>query len=237
MAYRFGLVACIVAAGCGGCGGGGGTAADASVDQDNGSCGDTLRFTGEYVDWDDDASFCGILEALFQVQGDGAMDTTAPNGRFDLCVPSGNATTLLDITPPTAMSQCTTPPAGYTVPGIAVANKAVILAGGLFRGSNFTTVRQQSFFQDAGLTFDPAKAQVFVHVEGTPRAVAITAGHAATQAVTTTWAAGDTGKSVFFPNVDVGGGTTMLSVTGGAIGTGSIPLVAGTITNVTVIAN
>jgi hypothetical protein len=225
---------------CSACGDDGGKAGDAAIvfpDIDNGSCGDQLRFTGEYVDWDNDASFCGIAEALFEVPG-GAMDTTAPNGRFDLCIPRAPATTLVDITPPTASSQCTVPPAGYAVPSIAVASPAVILAGNLFHGSNFTTVRQQSFFMDAGLTFDPTKAQVFVHVDGTARAVSIDAAHGTAQAiVATTWAAGDTGKDVFFPNVDVGGGTTMLTVAGGAIGTGAIPLVAGKMTNVNVIAN
>jgi len=240
MSSRLGRLALVVLFGCCACGDDGGKSGDGGVtpDIDNGSCGDQLRFTGEYVDWDDDASFCGIANALFQIQGDGAMDTTAPNGRFDLCIPRSPATTLLDITPPTVNSQCTVPPAGYAVPGIAVANTAVILAGGLFHGSNFTTVRQPSFFQDAGLTFDPAKAQVFVHVDGTARAVSIAAAHDAAQAiVATTWAAGDTGHDVFFPNVDVGGGTTMLTVSGGAIGTGDIPLVAGKMTNVHVIAN
>jgi hypothetical protein len=99
-------------------------------------------------------------------------------------------------------------------------------------------VRQQSFFQAAGLQFDATKAQVFVHVNGTPHAVSLAATHDTAQAiVATTWAAGDTGKNVFFPNVDVGGGTTTLSVAGGAIGTGSIPLIAGTITNVSVLVH
>ena len=224
---------------CAACGDDGGKAADASiptVDIDNGSCGDQLRFTGEYVDWDNDASFCGINEALFEVSG-GAMDTTAPNGRFDLCIPSGPATVTLDIIPQATPSQCTVPASSYTLPGIAIANKAVILAGVFWSGRNFTTARRDNFFLAIGQTFDAAKAQVFVHVEGTPRPVAITAAHGATQAVTAMqWDPGDTGHEVFFPNVDVDGGTTMLSVTGGALGTGSIPLAAGKITTVSLIA-
>lgn len=219
----------------GACGDDGAGPVDASappVDIDNGSCGDQIRFTGEYVDWDSDASFCGINGALIEVPN-GSMDSTAPNGRFDLCIPDA-PTTRLDVTQPTAMSQCTTPPATYTIPTILVANKAVIQSGAFFSARAFTTMRQTSFFMSVG-GFDATKAQVHVRVEGAPRAVQITAAHGTTQAVTTTaWAAGDTGKEVFFPNVDVGGGTTMLTVTGGALGTGSIPLVAGTITNVTV---
>jgi hypothetical protein len=165
------------------------------------------------------------------------MDRTAPNGRFEgICVPNA-AVTLLDVTPSTGNSQCTTPASPYPMAGIAVANKSVILAGGFFSIRTFTTARRTSFFQAAGLTFDPAKAQVFVHVDGAPRAVSIAAAHDATQAVSaTTWGPGDTGHEVFFPNVDPGSGTTMLTVAGGAIGTGSIPLAAGKFTYLTVFA-
>lgn len=222
-----------------GCSGGDG-AADASytVDIDNGSCGDQLRFTGEYVDWDNDALFCGIALATVAVEGDGAQDETAPNGRFDLCIPRTSPTTKLVVTQPAGMSQCTNPPSGYSVPAIFWANRDVILAGGFFSARAFTTARQASFFQAAGLTFDSNKAQVLVHVNRTPAAVSLAAAHAAPQAVAaTTWAPGDTGHEVFFPNVDVGSGTTTLSVAGGAIGTGSIPLIAGTITNVAILVH
>ena len=39
---------------------------------------------------------------------------------------------------------------------------------------------------------------------------------------------------MFFPNVDVGGGSTMVTA-GGAVGEGSVPLAAGTFTYVTLI--
>jgi hypothetical protein len=240
MPSRF-VVLLVLASACGACGDDG-AKPDGSmctplvIDSDNASCGDQLRFTGEYVDWDVDVGFCGIFEALFEVSG-GAMDTTAPNGRFDLCISNTAAQTLLDITPSATASQCSNPPSSYNLPGIAVANKAVIGAGVLFSGRNITTARQTTFFQSAGITFDAAKAQVFVHVEGTPRALTLAAAHAAPQAVVATaWAAGDTGHEVFFPNVDVGAGTTSLEMTGCAIGTGSIPLAAGKITNVTILA-
>lgn len=197
-----------------------------TVDIDNGSCGDMVRFTGEYVDWDSDVSFCGVNDALFQVQGDGAMDSTSPNGRFDLCVPD-QAVTVLDITPPTAASQCAQQAGMYTLPGIAVANRSVIQAGGFWSGRAFTMNR---------VTVDPTKAHVLVHLDGNPRAVTLAAQHGAAQANNgTTWAAGATGKDVFFPDVAVGGGTTTVSVTGNSIGAGEIPLVAGKLTNVTLI--
>ncbi len=222
-----------------GCGDDGGTS-DASIviDIDNGSCGDTLRFTGEYVDWDTNTQFCGIGDATVDEEGDGATSTTAPNGRFDLCIQKTSVTTKLIVTQPSGNSMCTTPPSGYSTPTILVANRDVIQAGGFFSGSSFTTARQQTFFQSIGVPFDPNKAQVHVYVNGTPHKVSLAATHAAPQAImTSTWGAGDLGKDVFFPNVDVGTGTTTLTVEGGAIGTGSIPLIAGTITNVSVLVH
>ncbi len=230
----FGLLVLQVACGDDGGGGGPADAPFVPVDIDNGSCGDQLRFTGEYIDWDSDASFCGINDAIVEVEGGFAMDNTAPNGRFDLCIPSTQAVTRLDVTQPSAQSQCTNPPSGYSTPTILVANRMVILAGGFFSGRSFTTARQASFFQMVGQAFDSNKAQVLVHVDGPARAVSIAAPHGPTWAIAgTTWAAGDTGHDVFFPNVDVGTGTTTLTVAN-AYGTGDIPLVAGTITNVSV---
>lgn len=208
------------------------------VDIDNGSCGDQVRLTGEYVDWDTEASFCGINEAVFEVEGDGQMDSTAPNGRFDLCTPD-QAATRLNITQPSVNSQCTTPPAMYTMPTILYARKDVIQAGAFYSARSWTTARQDTLFALVGAPFDATKAHVHVHVDGNPRAVSIAAAHGTVLAIATgasTWSAGATGADVFFPNVDVGGGQTMLTVTGGAVGTGNIPLVAGTLTNVTVLA-
>ena len=160
------------------------------------------------------------------------MKLAASPGLRDAIISTARA-----ISPSTA-SPCTVPAGTYVLAGIAVADKAVIQAGVVISARAFTTARQTTVFQAVGAAFDPAKAQVFVHVDGTPRAVSIAAAHATTQAVAaTTWTAGDTGHDVFFPNVDIGGGTTTVSVAGGAVGTGAIPLVAGTITNVTVIAN
>lgn len=208
------------------------------VDIDNGSCGDQVRLTGEYVDWDTEASFCGINAAVLEVEGDGAMDTTAPNGRFDLCTPN-QATTRLNITQPSGNSQCTVPAAAYTLPTILVARKDVIQAGAFYSARSWTTERQTTLFTQVGAAFDATKAQVHVHVDGAPRAITITAAHGTAQAIATmgaTWTAGATGVDVFFPNVDVGSGQTMLTIAGSSVGAGNIPLVAGTLTNVTVLA-
>jgi hypothetical protein len=235
MLMRAGILGGLLALGA--CSGGGGVDAY-TVDIDNGSCGDQLHFTGEYVDWDKDVTFCGINEATIQVEGDGAMDTTAPNGRFDLCIPRMGATTKLIVTQPANPSMCTSTAASYTVPTILWASHDVILGGGFYSARAFTTARQASFFQAIGLTFDATKAQVFVHVDGPQRAVSLAATHDAPQTiVASNWAAGDSGHEVFFPNVDATGGTTLLIVNGGAIGAGSIPLVAGTITNVSLLVH
>ncbi len=225
----------------GACDGGGGDDAPDdgpfTIDIDNGSCGDQLNFTGEVVDWDTDATFCGIFDATLEVQNGGAMDSTAPNGRFEgICIPR-DPVTLLDLTPPAGNSPCATPASPYPMSGIVVANRAVILAGGFFSARAFTAARRDSFFAQAGFSFAPALAQVFVHVHGTPRAVSIGAAHAPAQAVAgVNWAPGDTGHEVFFPNVDPAAGSTTLSVAGGAIGTGMIPLAAGKFTYVSVYA-
>jgi hypothetical protein len=199
----------------------------APPDIDNGSCGATVRFTGEYVDWDSGGGVCGIYAAELAVQGGGERMTTAPNGRFDLCIPDA-AVVLVDITPPAAESQCTTPRATYSLPAIAVASKAVITAGGFWSGRGFVTARQ---------AIDATKAQVFVHVNGPPREVSISAAHGPAQArANDAWSSGAIGQDVFFPDVDPAGGATMLSASG-AIGAGSIPLVAGKMTNLSIITH
>ena len=226
---RFSIL--LAVAGCAGCGGGS-SSVDATPDIDNGMCGSMLRFTGEYVDWDNDMTFCGLPGSVFNIPGVGPKTLTAPNGRIDFCIPD-QATTLLDITPPSTLPDCkvvSDPQLKYSLPGIAVANKAVILAGGSWSGRTFIDRRE---------TYDPAKAQVYVHIDGPAHAVSLDASHAPQiQAVATNmWAPGDTGHEVFIPDVDPTGGSATLSVAGGATGAGSIPLVAGKMTTLTVITH
>jgi hypothetical protein len=210
-----------------GCGGG-----DGSGSADAGPCGAMLHFTGEYVDWDNDTTFCGLPGSVFDVPGVGPQTLNAPNGRIDFCIPD-QATTLINITPPSTIPGCKVvadPTLKYALPGIAVVSKAVIAAGGgMWSGRTFISGRQ---------TYDPAKAQVFVHTVGLPTAISLDAAHAhgPIQAVAnTTWVVGDTGHDVFIPDVDPAGGAATLSVAGGAVGAGSIPLVAGKMTTLTVV--
>lgn len=212
-----------------------GASKDASVDIDNGSCGAQLRFTGEYVDWDTHTAFCGIKGATLDV----ASAPTAPNGRFDLCLPAANASTTLVITQPAMSSECSHPTSTYTMPTVIYASKAVIKGGGFYSARSITMARLPAFFTQIAETYDPAKAIVVVHVNGaTPRAISLVGDHGAPQVIAgASWAAGDTGSDVVFPNVAATTGKVKLSFAGGGIGEGDIPVTAGTITNVAVIAN
>lgn len=192
--------------------------------------GAPLQVMGEYVDWDstDTGFFCGIFGATFTVHDDATQtSSTNPNGRFTLTI--GDARTRIDITPPTAQSECSVPKSTYDVPGIMILDEQVAAAGAIISARSFTVDKAPM------LGYDAAKAQVLVHVDGTPHAVSIDAAHDATQAFDgAAWAAGDTGTNVYFPNVDPAAGTTTVAVSGGATGTGSIPLAAGTFTYLTV---
>ena len=214
-------IAAIMFAGCSGGGGGGADAAPES-------------FMAEYVDWDssETGSFCGILDSTWTSHDDAtATVMTKPNGRVTLSLPP-TARMQIDITPPTAGSECTTPSGQiYNIPGIAIVDRAVNDAGGEFSTRAFSTTRATAFGYNA------AKAQVFVHVDGTPRSVTLTGSHDATQAFDgSTWAAGDTGVNVFFPNVDPSASTATVGMSGASLGTGDVPLVAGTFTYLSIIA-
>jgi hypothetical protein len=216
---------------CVACSGGSGSH-DAAPDIDNGTCGTMIRFQGEYVDWDNDKTFCGIFNAQVTVQGSGSPPhSLPPNGRIDVCVPD-QVTTPIDIAPPASPPPCLVDTThNYTLPALAVANKAVILEGVVWSGRNFVQGRE---------TVQAGKAHVYVHISGPARTVSLDVAHShgPTQAVMTdTWAPGDTGHEVFIPDVDPAGGTATLSVTGGANGAGAIPLVADKITTLTVITH
>lgn len=208
---------------------------------DAGPCGADLHFTGEYVDFDsvDNGAFCGIFGATFQVHGDATRhDQSNPNGRFELCLAQAPQTRV-DITPPTAASECEAPPNNtYAVPGIIIADKAVIDSGAVISARAFTAAEQMMFASQSLFTYDSTKGQVFVHVDGTPAAVSITGTSDPPIAWNgTTWAAGNTGVNVFFPNVVSASGTTTISIAGAstALGAGSYPIEPGTITYATLV--
>ncbi|MEO6777628.1 MAG: hypothetical protein ABI467_32170 [Kofleriaceae bacterium] len=214
------------------CGDDGGKAADAAID-----AAPPVAFTGELIDWDSDhgAAFCGVYSAKL-VQHDDATntDSTAPNGRIMMMVPDA-ASVRIDVTPPAGASQCSTGGL-YQLPGIILTGKTVLDSGKqasyrMVGMDRLTTWYAQ--FVPAG--YDPTKAIVFVHVEGTPAAVASSAAHdspiAADEA---TWTPNNVGHNVVFPNSAVGTSDVSLELPNG-VGAQTVPTVAGTITYLTLV--
>ena len=195
-----------------------------------------LELQGEIVDWDEtDALFCGVFGAKLTAHSDTTLtDSTNPNGRIDMMVP-GDASVQIDVVPPTAMSECASGIGLYTLPGIIMTGAAVINSGQTVSYRMIGMARIQPFFTGLGVTYDAAKAIVFVHVAGTQKPVTSSGAHDTALAWNgTAWVAGSTGIDVVFPNTAVG--STMVDA-GGALGAGTIPTVAGTITYVTLVAN
>jgi len=195
-----------------------------------------IAITGELVDWDSGPgpAFCGVFQAKL-TQHDAATNTvnTAPNGRITLMVPDATGVQI-DVTPPTAASQCATGGL-YQVPGVIVTNQDVLESGLTQSYRLIGADRLTAFYASLGLTYDPAKAIVFVHVEGTHQAVKSTAAHDAAVAFDgTAWAAGEKGEDVVFPNSQPIM-TTIDFTTGSGKGAMSVTATAGTITYVTLI--
>jgi hypothetical protein len=189
--------------------------------------------TGELVDMEstDTGFFCGILGATVTVHGDSTQTVmTNPNGRIEnLTIHEARA--QLDITPPTDASQCSNPPSTYTMPAMMIVDAQVAASGAII------SARLPTMADAPNFGIDTSKAQVLIHVDGTPRAVSITGTHDAPKAFNgSTWAAGDTGENVFFANVDPSTITTKVSISGSALGTGDIPLTAGSFTFLTIVA-
>lgn len=223
------------------CGGGNDTPHDAAPDVPPGMCGAEATLSGEMIDWDStETSFCGVAGAVWTVRGDASRTrTTPPNGRLAMCL-AHQTQTLLDVTPPSGGSQCPglfgTPMNTYPLAGVAILPDAVLAAGASFSVRAMVQSRMTSMATQIGASFDPGAGQLYVHVDGAARQVSISAAHAATQRFDgTSWAAGDTGSDVFFPNVALAGGAVAVSVAGGAVGTGSFTLEAGKMTYLTVV--
>jgi hypothetical protein len=208
-------------------------------DADAGPCGLYFyQLSAVFLDWDSTAAApCAITGSRWYVHLTQGYATTDASGMLAICLASNNPE--LDIQPPPTASTCTTPSSTYSIPGLAIATRSVADAGGAFVARSLDGARTGPFYAGFGSTFDATKGQLFVHVNGAPRAVAISSPHDAVQAFDgTAWASGDTGDDVFFPNIDLGAGPmTHVSVAGGALGTGSVPLVAGTITYMAVVVN
>jgi len=182
---------------------------DAAVAPDADPCtaNNVVRFSGSLVDWDAPAS--GISGAT--IVADGAPSaTTATDGTFELCLTEASMT-LVEVAP-----------TGH-VGGTAVVLKELATSGD-FTLRAFTAARAAAF------GFDPARAHVFVHVVGEPRAIAVSAPHdPALHWKAPDWIAGATGTDVYLPNVDLNGGTTKLVVEDTTM-LSEIPLAAGELT-------
>ncbi len=195
---------------------------------DAGSCDSDkeLVLEGEYLAWDShEAHFCGSFGTVFQVRGASASASTLPNGRFEIRLPNAPVV-LLDVTPSPEESRCNSANGFYVVPTIAVASRNVICAGGRWVGREFL---------GGARPYDPGRAFVLVHISGPPRAVSITAAHGQTRIMDSgSWVPGAMGRDVFFPEVDPTQGQTKV-IADDAIAPDSIPLVAGTMTEVTIV--
>jgi hypothetical protein len=215
--------------------------ADSTADAASGSDADLVDypFTGAFLDWDSTtAAPCPIVGATWAAHYDASRTTTTDaSGTFTLTLASW--LNILDVTPPAGASACASPSASYTIPGIAIPTPAVIHAGGAFEARSLTTARVATFYASFGATFDASRGQLFVHVDGAPRAVSISYPSGPAQAFDgNAWGTGATGVDVFFPNIDLSGGMMpAVTVDGGATGTGGVPLAAGSITYMTVITN
>jgi hypothetical protein len=207
----------LVLSACSACGDDGMSTIDAPPDP----CMPEMQVTGEFIDWDSTpATFKGIFGAQFTLRGDASKTaSTAPNGRFILCVPAADG--LIDIAPMAG--------SGY-IGGTLVVNKAVIQSGAQLSYRSFTATRAADF------GFSMAQAHVYVHVEGGAR-TATTAASAAVQKhfENGQWVDGNTGDEIYLGNVDPQA-TTALTVPNTSKGAGSIPLTAGAFTYVTVVA-
>ena len=217
-----------------GCGDDGGKPTDAAID----AAGADTAYTGEVVDWDDsDTAFCGVFGAKLTVHSDATRtDATNPNGRFNLMIGAG-VSTQIDVVPPTSMSQCASGIGLYQLPGIMIIGDAVLATG---KPSSYRMIgadRITPFFAGLGATaYDPQKAIVFVHIEGTPAAAALTGTHDTPVAWSgTAWSKSNLGIDIVFPNAMPGTvGVSFQDLTNG-IGATMVPAVAGTITYVTLV--
>jgi hypothetical protein len=216
-----------------------GAGSDASPDAYAGPCGFYFyEFTALYLDWDSTMdAYCPIAGARWYVHADPRYVTTNDKGELAICLASNNPE--LDVQATTAPSTCTNPPSMYAIPGLALATRAVLDEGGEFIVRSLDMARVGPFYASFGSSFDPTRGNLFVHVQNQYRVVSISSPHDTTQAFDgTMWAAGASGENVYFPNIDLSAGTlTDVAVEGGAVGTGAVPLVAGQITYMTVVAN
>lgn len=219
------------------CGSGGsGTPHDAAPDTPVGPCGAEAAFTGEMIDWDSTtANFCGVAGATWTVRGDATRTlSTPPNGRLSMCL-ARQTQTLIDVTPPTAGSECPglsgTPMNTYPMPAVAIVPAAVLVPNASFSVRAMVQARQATMETQIGAPLSASDGQLYIHVVGTPHAITISAAHGTAQKFDgTTWVAGNTGSDVLFPNVDVSGGVVGVTIAGNVVGNGNFTIEPGKLT-------
>jgi hypothetical protein len=226
------IAAASLATACGACGSPKGMPdanPDAAIDAgDAGRCPGELFFTGAYVDWDSsDTNFHGVAFAEFQIEGTTDpphMDQTSPNGRAELCIPTG-ARSNIKITPMTGDAHLL---AHFT------ADPMVFTNGNIFDVRGITAARATEFFSSAPPTgvaigsYDATKGDLEVEQLGTPVTLTLTgatAGATLSSPDGLTWTVGAPNqKYVLFANVTVTG-TPHLS--GAVTGNGDVPMLPG----------
>ncbi|HUH01424.1 MAG TPA: hypothetical protein VML75_05475 [Kofleriaceae bacterium] len=118
-------------------------------------CPGGVLFTGEYLDWDSsDAVFQGIFEATITDSSTNATAQTAPNGRWELCVPAAT-TVVATITHPDR------------VPVRYVAAPEVIAAG-MVSTRGLTIQQYLDLHSDAGINVVGNTAVVLIEVRSHP---------------------------------------------------------------------
>jgi hypothetical protein len=219
-AWFLGLASALAAAACSDDGGA------PTPDAPQGSCArGEVFFTGELIDWDSTAAaFRGINDAALTVEGEAARtDQTSPNGRFEVCLAGGAAITRVTVDASSASTY---------LDGVAIAEVEVLAAGATPSFRSFTAMREQRFTPRIEL----GKAQVFVDVAGAQREVTLPVAYQAALAFDgTSWAAGTTGRAVFFLNVEARTPATTVTMPGSFLGGKSVPLTANQLTFVTLL--
>lgn len=150
------------------------------------------------------------------------LATTQPNGHVEACVPNTDLVTL-----------------SLDAPGDYL-DGTIVLDRGSLQGLHplslrmFTAARAATFYASLGLTFDATKAHVLVFQAGDRERIALSGTHGTPQngnddasPGTFVWSAGDTGRYVLFPNVDV---TQPTATIDGSSFPVVVPLTAGTLT-------
>src|SRR5690606_35567286 len=184
-------------------------------------CMPQMTITGELVDWDSGGAvpFMGIFGSTLTVRDDPSiMDVTAPNGRFEMCIPAADG--LVDVS---AMS------ASDYVSGVVVVDRVVQAALPVLSFRSFTATRAADF------AFDVSAGHVYVHIVGGDRTVSAPSATAHTF-TNGDWQAGGAGTDIYLANIPLAAETTLTVSGGNVTGSTRVPLSAGQFTYVTLLA-